>query len=405
MADNEDALLESVRDALNHLYNPERLRASPLLHMCEAASAPQPAARLQQILLDAIQAMQPPPNEPAASARRRIYNILRLRYEQQFAQKEVAAQLGLSVRQYRRLQQAALEALVLQLDLAAAPPSNVAPPLQTTSLPETLQWIVKVPHDEIARVDQVLEDVLRLITPLAQRHAKVLQVKHSVPACAAIYPLVLRQALVTLLNASILHTAASALALRIEESAQQIKIIVFAPGESAAMAVQARPGHTPPALPDLLMTQSMLRHFGGELNAALLPDRRLVAEVWLPSATLAPVLVVEDHADTLALLQRYLAGTSYSVIALSDPAQTLALAVQHRPCAVVLDVMMPEMDGWAVLMQLRQDERTARLPILICSILDQSELALSLGAIGFLHKPVTRPALLAALNACRAPQA
>jgi len=262
-----------------------------------------------------------------------------------------------------------------------------------------------VPHDEIARVDQVLEDVLRLITPLAQRHAKVLQVKQSSPACAAIHPLVLRQALVNLLNASILHTAASTLALHIEESAQQVKIIVFAPGETASMPAHTMPGHTPPALPELLMTQSMLRHFGGELNAALLPDHRLVAEVWLPSATLAPVLVVEDHADTLALLQRYLADTSYSVIAVSDPQQTMALAVQHRPCAVLLDVMMPEMDGWAVLTQLRQDERTARLPILICSILDQSELALSLGAIGFLHKPVTRPALLAALNACHAPQA
>jgi CheY-like chemotaxis protein len=152
------------------------------------------------------------------------------------------------------------------------------------------------------------------------------------------------------------------------------------------------------------MAQTMLRYFGGELNAALMPDRRLVAEVRLPSAVLAPVLVIEDHTDTVALLQRYLVNTSYSVIAVNDPQQAVALAALHQPCAILLDVMMPEMDGWAVLMQLRQDERTASLPVLVCSVLDQSELAMSLGANGFLHKPITRPALLAALNACRAPR-
>ncbi|MFN3980413.1 MAG: response regulator [Caldilinea sp.] len=396
----DEVLLESLRDALNHLYNPERLHASPLLQICGASAASQPAARLQQILLDAIHAMQPPANESAVSVRRRMYNILRLRYEQQFSQKEVAAQLGLSVRQYRRLQQSALEALAFQLSeqFELVAPVRIAPQTQA-ELPDALQWIVKLPHDEIARVDQVLEDVLGLIAPLAQRQEKELIVEHTAPVCSAIHPLVLRQALVNLLNASILHTAPRTITLRIDEDGRQVKIIIFASIEAAYTSV-----HAPLVLPELVMAQTMLRHFGGELNAAFMPDRRLVAEVRLPSAALAPVLVIEDHTDTLALLQRYLVDTSYSVIAVSDPQQAVALAALHQPCAILLDVMMPEMDGWAVLMQLRQDERTASLPVLVCSVLDQSELAMSLGANGFLHKPITRPALLAALNACRAPQ-
>ena len=174
----DDALLDVLRDALNHLYDPERLRSSPLIYACGLSAAPQPTARLQQILLDAIRAMQPPASEPAASVRRRVYNILRLRYEQQFAQKEVAAQLGLGVRQYRRLQQAALQALALQLseqfDLAQSMPAPAS--TQTVALadalPETLQWISKLPRDEATRVDRVLEDVLRLLAPLAQRHGR-----------------------------------------------------------------------------------------------------------------------------------------------------------------------------------------------------------------------------------------
>lgn len=396
----DEVLLESLRDALNHLYNPERLHASPLLQIYGASSASQPAARLQQLLLDAIHAMQPPANEPAASVRRRIYNILRLRYEQQFSQKEVAAQLGLSVRQYRRLQQSALEALAFQLseEFELGVSARIAPQTQA-ELPDALQWVVKLPHDEIARVDQVLEDVLHLIAPLAQRQEKELVVEHTAPACSAIHPLVLRQALVNLLNASILHTAPRRITLRIDEDGRQVQIVIFSSIEAAHTSV-----HAPLVLPELVMAQTMLRYFGGELNAALMPDRRLVAEVRLPSAVLAPVLVIEDHTDTVALLQRYLVDTSYSVIAVNDPQQAVALAALHQPCAILLDVMMPEMDGWAVLMQLRQDERTASLPVLVCSVLDQSELAMSLGANGFLHKPITRPALLAALNACRAPQ-
>lgn len=396
----DEVLLESLRDALNHLYNPERLHASPLLQIYGASSASQPAARLQQLLLDAIHAMQPPANEPAASVRRRIYNILRLRYEQQFSQKEVAAQLGLSVRQYRRLQQSALEALAFQLseEFELAVSARIAPQTQA-ELPDALQWVVKLPHDEITRVDQVLEDVLYLIAPLAQRQEKELVVEHTAPVCSAIHPLVLRQVLVNLLNASILHTAPRTITLRIDEDGRQVQIVIFSSIEAAHTPV-----HAPLVLPELVMAQTMLRYFGGELNAALMPDRRLVAEVRLPSAVLAPVLVIEDHTDTVALLQRYLVNTSYSVIAVNDPQQAVALAALHQPCAILLDVMMPEMDGWAVLMQLRQDERTASLPVLVCSVLDQSELAMSLGANGFLHKPITRPALLAALNACRAPR-
>jgi hypothetical protein len=224
---------QCARPHSNHPYNPERLRASPLLHVCEAASAPQPGCAASSRFC----------STPFKPCSRRQTNRRPRRgdasttfcvcaTEQQFAQKEVAAQLGLSVRQYRRLQQAALEALVLQLDLAAAPPSDVAPPPpDDLAAGDAAADRLKCRTTEIRAVDQVLEDVLRLITPLAQRHAKVLQVKHSVPACAAaINPLVLRQALVTLLNASGLpHCSQRAPALRVEESAQQIKIIGICP--------------------------------------------------------------------------------------------------------------------------------------------------------------------------------
>ncbi|MCB0050864.1 MAG: hypothetical protein KDE24_15135, partial [Caldilinea sp.] len=158
-------------------------------------------------LLDAIHAMKPAPSEPAASIRRRIYSVLQLRYEQQFAQKEVAAQLGLGVRQYRRLQQNALQALALQLteQFAHAPQESESAEATSGKLPEALEWIAKLAHDEMSQVDQVLQEALKVVSPLAQRHGKVLVVEAAPAAAGSVHPLVLRQALLALFNAVILH--------------------------------------------------------------------------------------------------------------------------------------------------------------------------------------------------------
>jgi CheY-like chemotaxis protein len=59
---------------------------------------------------------------------------------------------------------------------------------------------------------------------------------------------------------------------------------------------------------------------------------------------------------------------------------------------------MPQTDGWRVLSQLRQHPLTSHIPVIVCTILVQEALALSLGACAFLRKPVTRQAFLAALD-------
>jgi len=64
----------------------------------------------------------------------------------------------------------------------------------------------------------------------------------------------------------------------------------------------------------------------------------------------------------------------------------------------VLDVMMPHMDGWEMLGQLRHHPLTMNAPIIVCSILTQAELALSLGASDYIRKPVTAQTFVQALE-------
>jgi CheY-like chemotaxis protein len=79
------------------------------------------------------------------------------------------------------------------------------------------------------------------------------------------------------------------------------------------------------------------------------------------------------------------------------------LAEELFPKVIVLDVMMPQIDGWELLASLRQHPNTSHIPVVVCTILPQEDMALSLGASGFVRKPVTRHIFLAALDRQVAP--
>jgi CheY-like chemotaxis protein len=76
----------------------------------------------------------------------------------------------------------------------------------------------------------------------------------------------------------------------------------------------------------------------------------------------------------------------------------MKLAQELRPQAILLDVMLPGMDGWETLARLRRHPATERLPVIICTILPEEQLALALGASAFLRKPLAREELLQALH-------
>jgi predicted DNA-binding protein (UPF0251 family) len=100
-----------LRQALNHLYNPEQLRKNPLVEWFGFSERYDAPSALQTALTDAIQALRPGQYEPMHSEARQTYEILLLRYIQQFNQQEVAHHIGVSERQFRREQDRAINVL------------------------------------------------------------------------------------------------------------------------------------------------------------------------------------------------------------------------------------------------------------------------------------------------------
>ncbi|MDX2201626.1 MAG: ATP-binding protein [Hyphomicrobiaceae bacterium] len=115
------------------------------------------------------------------------------------------------------------------------------------------------------------------------------------------------------------------------------------------------------------------------------------------------ILVVDDDPAFLEIAERLLSKEGYAVVASSDPRGAKQLARALQPEAMLLDVLMPELDGWSVLAAMKSDPATASIPVIILSIVDEKKRALQAGAAAVVAKPVDRNALLRALNtACSA---
>jgi len=117
-----------------------------------------------------------------------------------------------------------------------------------------------------------------------------------------------------------------------------------------------------------------------------------------PEGVLVPtgdrVLVVEDEDDSFQTLRAYLQSAGYVPIRARSGEEAVRLARVMRPLAITLDIVLPEMDGWHVLRDLKADAVTAAIPVIIVSMLDNRDLAVALGAQDYFTKPIEWPRLL-----------
>jgi signal transduction histidine kinase/CheY-like chemotaxis protein len=117
------------------------------------------------------------------------------------------------------------------------------------------------------------------------------------------------------------------------------------------------------------------------------------------------ILIVDDDRSFLELAERLLLKEGFSAISTNLPRSVRQLARTVRPDAILLDIVMPDFDGWAVLEALQRDPVTATIPVVILSIVDEKKRALDAGAAAIVAKPVDRAELLKAVNDACSPAA
>jgi CheY-like chemotaxis protein len=361
---------------------------------------------LRRILMDAIESLKPNVNVPSRAKAWRTYQVLYSRYVEQFTQKETAVELGLSVRHLRREESSALQALATYLwhhyDLESKWRERTGVPVgpekagaRTPSAEQELGWLQESVPSEPVDVQSLISEVLQLARSLAQ--ASQVHIECRMPDDAPhliVQRTTLRQALLAILTATIRSVPGGRVTIQAQVEGSQMRICIQLQGQRAISGLstdEIERLETARRLVDLSSgSLELVPGEGGQHPPAV--------EITLPAAEQIPVLVIDDNVDTLQLLQRYLSNSRYRFIGTSDPEQAMQLARESSPQMIVLDVMLPDMDGWELLGRLRQHPQALHIPIIVCTILPQEHLALSLGAAGFVRKPVTRKAFLSALD-------
>jgi len=132
---------------------------------------------------------------------------------------------------------------------------------------------------------------------------------------------------------------------------------------------------------------------------AIKPDQLSQTSGPIPRAGKAPrILVVEDNEATGQLIQSQLTSSGYETLKCDQPERALEMAAKHQPDAITLDLLMKPVHGLEVLLQLKNDPRTSKIPVIVVTIVDQPGVGTALGADEYLLKPVDKATLLAAVE-------
>ena len=393
---DSDEFRKQVKDALEHLYDTAYLQVHPLLSQITDTATPDQLTRAQKLrglLKDAIETLRPHPSSPSGSPREawRSYLALRYRYVQWMSMAQIEDKMGISLRQLQRELHKGLDALSALLMEKRVPESG---PALVSTFPasgsaqelenELRQWQLE---RQAYQVQALVDAALTMLKPLMDQRAVQLVV--DLPADlppVLVDATLMRQALFKVLRV-MAQDSGGVISLRADQSNEEVEIILHC--SSCAPSTMEE---------EWQMVELLVNHQGGKLTMNVRSALGTHVTLSLPGTRQTRVLVIDDNPSIHQLFERYLAPHHYTIIHARSGPEALQLAVEAGPDLITLDVMMPNMDGWQVLRDLAQNPATAHLPVVICSVLKEPELAFSLGARAYLKKPVERLELLATLE-------
>ena len=121
-----------------------------------------------------------------------------------------------------------------------------------------------------------------------------------------------------------------------------------------------------------------------------------------PGTGLGRVLIVDDEEEARTAVAQIVRQEGYDVLIASNAVAGMALARAHKPDVIVLDVIMPERDGWSMLKELKADAELCETPVVLATIVADRDMGLAFGAIEHLIKPIDPAKLIATLDAIAA---
>jgi CheY-like chemotaxis protein len=393
---SQDRLIHWVRASLAHLYDAAYLQTHPWIglpgshtHVDDVTRA----QRVRRLLLDCIEALRPQDDRAHPATAARAYVILSFRYVDGLSMEEIAEKLSLSRRQVYREHEKGIEAIA---SLLADKYDHLTEPASATAVEAEVDRLRRTVAVESLSVAELLRTVVAMLEPLGRETGLRIELRVDEPL-----PLVqadrvhVRQALISLLT-----YAVDIARTDVAQATIHVDAVACGPGVRVTIdvaSVRRAPcisGPEEPPCVEVTIARSLIEAQGGSVD--------IRAGVGWQVITVLPavhdqtiVLVIDDNADMVELFRRFLGGHHVKVVGVSDSDRALALSAELRPNVIVIDLMMPSLDGWDVLQQLKSRPETRSIPVIVCSVLNEAKLALAMGASGYLTKPVNQTEFLA----------
>lgn len=390
--------VEQVKQALEHLYDFAYLQRLPLAQALapDKRQASQTLGHhLRRELLTAVEAISPDPRSSPQSTDARQYDLLHLRYVDAITVQEAANRMGLSARQVHRTLRRGEESIAAILWPKIIHQQTETPPADAEAESESARALSSVAseislletHFQPMDMRQLLQDALKAIQSLSDSNQLQIDVNWpDDPLIVSADTAVARQIFVSLFSRVVGLADKDPITLRLNQRQEQI---VF-----TLSYTNTQPSPIP--IMDEVIVQ-LANRMGWTIRQEQTANGRSAIVLNLTGQG-ALILVVDDNEGLVELLDRYLTGHQCRVITATSGLAGLKLAQDLVPDALILDVMMPGASGWEILQTLRSQPQTATLPIIVCSVFNDPELAYSLGATRFHAKPFRRDTILATLK-------
>jgi CheY-like chemotaxis protein/predicted DNA-binding protein (UPF0251 family) len=384
-----DEFKQELQETLSHLYDPDYVASEKLCAVvgCDVQDG---LPSVRSTILHTIERLEPPLDTPSSALTKQIYDLLRNRFVLKLTQEETAYQLNVSRRTVNRMQHKAVHALAGALwersRAADGRPADAQSLDWRSQVQRELDSLQAKTPDALADVGEAIDTVLGLMAPLAAKSGACVEVKSVQPdLVAAIHPVLLHQVLISAVKRLAPHVSDGQIAIyaRLEDGNTKITLTGTAAVEDD--------------LSEADLTGDIPMSKGMSIEACVDGAQ---AFVWItvPAPSKVTVLVVDDNEDMARFYRDCTIGTRYHIVHTAQGSNLSEVVEVTAPDVIVLDVMLPDIDGWRLLMRLCEDIETRSIPVIVSSVIREEDLALSLGAAGYLAKPVRPRQFVQALN-------
>jgi CheY-like chemotaxis protein len=340
---------------------------------------------LKGVLLECINSLKPTESEyDLFSMEWRAYVILSKRFIENISSQALAKELSLGERQIRRNQKKAIRAVALILWDRIQSERSRSEEIEPNGFNI---------NREIINLIQVFQSVLDLLSNHFEQQSVTVTFNHPENNLTINSDrIILRQVIIRIFHLFLQHSTSRQIDVWLEQKNEDVDLHFFLPATKFNMDQFLTYLHT---------HENLINKWLNELNIQLdgfnSPEGfQLIVRFVAQEKKL--ILVVDDQEPALKMYERYLSKTEFKIYGLSKATKVLSKAIELNPTIILLDIMMPKLDGWEILQSLRLNEKTRHIPIIVCSAWGESEFARSLGADYFLKKPITQKELLDVLQ-------